>query len=273
MGAFYGALSALSIGVSDFFGRRVVAAATPITAAAIMQIFAAALSVVGLAVVDSAYDHGDVAIGAASGLGMAGGLACYYRGLERSSSAVVAPLVATLSALIPYTYTLIRGEPAKALGVVGAVAALVGLLLITSGGTARNVRTGLTWGVLAGCNYGFGLTVVIEASAASGAWPAVSQRAVAFVVLVVVAAGVGVPVAPPAGVRGLAVVGGVLGGLVSIFYLLGVQADARPAVVTAAMFPVPSVVIGYLFYRDEVTPSQIAGIAVVLAGVSLVVTT
>ena len=56
-----------------------------------------------------------------------------------------------------------------------------------------------------------------------------------------------------------------------MFYLLGVQADATPAVVTASMFPAVTVVVGRFVYHDMVTRRQLLGIVVVLAGVSAVV--
>ena len=109
MGALLGSLTALGIGGSDMFGRRVTAATSPVTASAVMQLFAALLSLVAITFVSSEWIWRDVWVGAVSGLGMGSGLACYFGGLQRSSSAVVAPIVATLSAVIPYLYTLVRG--------------------------------------------------------------------------------------------------------------------------------------------------------------------
>ena len=71
------------------FGRRVTAATSPVTASAVMQLFAALLSLVAITFVSSEWLWGDVWLGAVSGLGMGSGLACYFGGLERSSSAVL----------------------------------------------------------------------------------------------------------------------------------------------------------------------------------------
>ncbi|MCP3854552.1 MAG: EamA family transporter [Actinomycetia bacterium] len=60
---------------------------------------------------------------------------------------------------------------------------------------------------------------------------------------------------------------GTLSGLVTVFYLLGVQADATAAVVTASMFPAFSVGIGWLFFHDHVGRIQIGGVVLVLLGV------
>ncbi|MDH3193751.1 MAG: DMT family transporter [Acidimicrobiia bacterium] len=274
MGALFGGLSALFIGFSDLFGRRVMGASSATTAAVTMQFVAIFSSFASMLVVASAFGWRDIIIGALSGLGMGTGLAMYYGGIARSSSTVVAPLVGVMSAVIPYGYTLITGARPSATAIAGAIVAFGGLVLITAGkakGRAAFVRTGLMWGFASGLGYGFGLSVIIEASSDSGAWPAVSQRLIAFLLMVVVARGISAPVIAPAGVRVSAVTAGILAGLTTIFYLIGVQADAPPAVVTASMFPAASVAIGKIFYGDPVTRLQALGIGIVLLGVAGVV--
>lgn len=273
MGAFWGSLSALFIGFSDLFGRRVVVHSTVLTAAVSMQFVGIFSSLAAIVLVSSEFRWGDVTLGGLSGLGLGTGLACYYGGLSRSSSTVVAPVVATLSAVIPFGYTVVTGDTASALALAGAMVAFVGLAMITAGGTsATRVRTGLLWGLLSGLGYGFGLSVVIEVSADSGAWPAVSQRVAAFVMLGAIAVRTAQPLIPPAGLRVAALWAGAFAGLTTVFYLLGVQANATAAVITASMFPAASVAIGHAFYRDPVSRLQLVGLGVVLAGVAAVVT-
>jgi drug/metabolite transporter (DMT)-like permease len=272
MGAVFGSLTAISIGFSDILGRRVSNATSPVTAAGVMQLFAGLSALAAGLFVSSELLWGDVGRGAISGLGMAVGLSCYYRGVERSSSAVVAPLVATLSAVIPYGYTLVGGTSPTALALLGALVALAGLLLITLGGASiERVRSGVRWGLASGLGYGIGLTIVIDTSSESGIWPSVSQRVTALALLVLVAFGLGVERVPPPGLRALTAAAGAVAGLSTVFYIAGVQIDAQPAVVTASMFPAASVLGGWVFYEDEVSPTQTVGIGVVLAGVAGVV--
>ena len=272
MGALLGSLTALGIGGSDMFGRRVTAATSPVTASAVMQLFAALLSLLAITFVSSEWIWRDVWVGAVSGLGMGSGLACYFGGLQRSSSAVVAPVVATLSAVIPYLYTLVRGTSPTAVALLGALAALAGLLLVTASGSSRErVRAGLVWGLASGLSYGFALTVVIETSSDSGVWPSVSQRLVAVVLMLSLATSLKVPRVPPAGLRLAAALAGFFAGATSLSYIAGVQIDAQPTVVTAGLFPIASVAGGHVFYGDEVTSIQVVGIAVALAGVTAIV--
>ncbi|MEJ7799350.1 MAG: hypothetical protein WKF60_02450 [Ilumatobacter sp.] len=271
MGAFFGALSAVSIGLTDLFGRHVVNRRGSLVAAMIIQAVATVASVSALLVIASRFDIGDVVIGAVSGVGLGIGLACYLGGLVRSSSAVVSPVVATMSSVIPFGYAVARGSSASPWALVGAAVAIGGLLMITAGGgPVRDVETGLRWALASGLGYGFGLSVAIEASAASGAWPAVAQRAVAFVLMagLVVRSHGGVPIV---GVRTFGAAAGIFAAASTVFYLLGVQADATPAVVTASMFPAATVTIGALVFGDRVNRTQVIGVSVVLAGVAAVV--
>lgn len=227
MGIVYGALTALSIGLADLFGRRAVNARGPIVAGAIVQSVAILTSFAAVGLVASEFVWSDIVIGLASGIGLGVGLWGYFSGLERSSSTVVAPVVATMSAVLPYAYAVIRGAAPTALAVVGAGVALVGLVVITLGGGRTDaMAAGLRFGAVSGLGYGFGLSVVIEATDASGAWPSVGQRIAAFALMVVIASRLQIDVRPPAGLRLVATAGGVSSG-------------CRPSSTSSASGPMP----------------------------------
>ncbi|MEM9565478.1 MAG: EamA family transporter [Actinomycetota bacterium] len=271
MGALFGSLGALSIGLSDLFGRRVVLASSALTATVAMQFVAFLTSLVATLLDQGAASVADLTIGAVSGIGLGIGLSFYYGGLQRSSAAVVAPLVATLAAVIPFAVTAITGAPPSAAALVGAAIAVAGLGLITAGGSASGVRAGLLWGTVSGLGYGIGTAVLTEVSASAGQWPAVSQRVAAFVLLAAVATGRGRSIVAPAGYRVAAVLAGALAGLTTIFIILGVASDPRATVVTVSMFPAASVAVGWLVFRDAVSRLQVVGLVAVLAGVAAVV--
>lgn len=272
MGALLGALSALSIGISDYFTRRVVRVSTALTGALALSVVAIATSALAVAVFGSTMRLADLGIGALSGLGLGVGLATYYAGMTRSSATVVTPIVAVLSAVLPFLFTLVRGASASGWAITGAVVAFLGLALITTGGPAHHVRPGVTWGLISGIAYGFGLAVVIDASSGAGAWPAVGQRLASTSIVLGLVAARGAPTMPPVGMRGVALAGGVFAGVSTVLYLAGVEADPATAVITSSMFPVASVAIGRVAFGDPVSRSQAAGIAVVLAGVVAVTT-
>ncbi|NNF53125.1 MAG: DMT family transporter [Acidimicrobiales bacterium] len=268
MGVVFGLLAALSIGLSDLFGRRVVHRTGPISAAVPMQALAFLTSAVTLVFISSEWSAGDLIIGLLSGVGLGAGLGCYFAGLNRASSALVAPPVATLSAVVPLAYSVLRGSSPSVLSWLGTAVCLTGLVLITVGSRrSASVAVGLLWGVLSGLGYGFGLSIVLEASDASGSWPAVSQRFAAFFLLLGIARRRGTAAVPPVDLRLWAVLAGVMAGLSTVFYLLGVAVDETSAVVAASLFPAVSVVVGRRIYGDEVRVTQAIGVGVVIIGV------
>ena len=272
MGALFGALTALCIGLSDLFGRRVVAARGAVATVMAIQAVAAVVSAATLLVISSTFDLGDVLIGAVSGLGFGVGLGCYFGGLARSTSTVVSPIVATLSAVVPFTYAVGRGAAVSGWSVAGAVVAIGGLLLITvGGGRVAHVAVGSRWALVSGLGYGVGLSIMIEVSEASGAWPALAQRATAFVLMVAVAVRSTGGVPTLGGMRLAVLVAGAFAAMSTVFYLFGVQADTTPAVVTASMFPAVTIAIGRAFYGDTVSRPQLFGLLVVLVGIAGVV--
>jgi drug/metabolite transporter (DMT)-like permease len=272
VGALFGSLSALFIGISDLYARRVVRASSALTTAATLQIVAIFVSLASVAALGGTFLATDLYIGLGSGLGLGVGMATYYEGMHRSSATVVSPMVAVLSALIPLIYTVINGASASAFALAGAAISIVGLLMITiGGGTARHVRTGLWWGAVSGVAYGIGFAIIIECSDDAGAWPAFSQRLAAAALLCTLALRNKLPVVPPVGLRVAGLIGGLFIGLTTVCYLIGIRADATAAVVTSSMFPAASVAIGRVFFHDAVSRLQALGIAVVLAGVAGVV--
>ena len=268
MGVVFGLLTALAIGASDLFGRRIVHAQGAITAAVPMQLFGVITALGALVVVESQASTPDLIYGALSGLGFATGLGCYYTGLSKASSAIIAPMVAMLSSVLPFTYSVVRGETPSAITLIGAATCLVGLAIITINRSQLGVDwVALRWGTLSGLGYATGLIMLIDVSDESGLWPGVVQRAAAFVALAAVAVLIKVPVQPLPSLRLPAVLAGIAVGFSSIFLLIGLELDPTPTVVTASVFPAVSVMVGLFVYQDEVRRSQWVGIAVVILGI------
>ena len=272
MGAFWGGLAAIGIGVSDLFGRRIVIAASAVTAALVLQVMGVVAALALVPVVPSRFGWADGGWGAVSGLGLATGLGCYYGGLARSTSTIVSPIVATLSAVIPYVYAVARGGEVSALAVVGAAVSFVGLAVIAGGviDPAR-LRAGMAWGTVSGLGYGFGIGALVEVSDAGGAWPAVFQRMAAVAALGIVARIGAHRLTPPPGLTWHGLAGGIAVGLTSVFILIGFEVDAPAAVVATSLFPIATVMVGVLAYGDRLVLRQAIGIAIALAGVVAVV--
>ncbi len=284
MGALLGIAAAVCIGTGDVLARRVVARFHVASLSVVVQSVAMVLSLAIAIALGDGWIHRDAAIGAASGLGIGVGMAAYFQAMTASNAAVTSPVVATLSAVVPYTYTVARGAVPSAVAAGGAALALLGLIVISTPGRGMDlrgdqVRRGLVFGTISGLGYGFGLSVVIEADAAAGMWPTVTQRLVAALMMI--------PLARVARVRWLplrdgespwrsralrrTVLSGLIGGLSTVLYLAGVQIDAQPTVVGASAFPAASVLGGWWLLGDGVSARQVVGVIVTLAGIALIV--
>ena len=102
MGALLGALSAMSVGGSEMFGRK-GSLVVGVLAVGVVSQGMAAMTALVLAVLLSGEVLGpDLARGALSGLGFGVGMVTYLGGVLRSSSTVVSPLVATMTVVIPF---------------------------------------------------------------------------------------------------------------------------------------------------------------------------
>lgn len=272
MGALLGTLSAIAIGISDLFGRRAVRAGGALAGAAVVSLFAIVSSAAAVLLLGTSATGTDLVLGAVSGVGLGLGLLLYYGGIVRSSSSVVSPVVAAMSAIIPFGWAIVAGARPSALAYAGAVVTIAGVVGITvGGGGAAHVLVGLRWGLVSGLAYGTGFAVVLETSADAGAWPALWQRIAATAVLGTVAVHRRVAVAPPAGARATAAIGGLLAGLTTVLYLAGARFDPTATVITSSMFPAASVAVGWAFFGDHVTRAQVMAIGVMLAGVAAVV--
>ena len=272
IGALFGVLAALLIGLGDLFGRRVSIRSSPITSMAAMQCVAAVTLIISLLFWSRTPNGADLLLGAISGLGAATGLCCYYMGLRKESSAVMAPLVAVIATVVPVLWALTIGIEVSYLSAVGVLIALIGLVLVTSDGRIQpNVKEGAIWGVASGLGYGLGFAALLNVTTIGGTWVLVSQRLIAFAIMIPVATVAKAVITPPKGARIAALTGGICAGATSIAFFVGIQFDQLPTVVAMSLFPVFSVLVGRLFFKDQVTIRQVCGIALAVMGTGVVV--
>ena len=272
MGALFGLLASLSITSMEFFSRKITNEVGPIVAAAAGSLIAAVITV-GIALVGGGDLIGrDLLLGAGSGLGFGLGLSTYLHGLRISSSAVIGPTVASLSALIPFGYAAISDDAPPVLGYLGAALAVVGLILVTVGGSAAsNVAGGLPVGIISGLGYGIGTLLLINVTEESGSWPIASQRTAAFAAIAIFALIRRRPVLPPIRFAGHAGAAGVIAAMASLFLLAGLTINPAATSVTAAVYPATSVAAGRTFFGDAVTRVQVLGLVVVILGTIAIV--
>lgn len=223
-------------------------------------------------VVSSSFIGRDVFRGLISGLILAVGLAIVYRAMADSSSAIAAPTAAVLAALVPLVWDLIGGTRLSGLETLGCLIALASLVLTTvNPALGDRVRAGLSLSLVGGVLFGISIVVAADTSEASGAWPAVSQRAGGFMLMAVLAKMRRVPVLLPAGVRRFGVAGGIAGALGMVCWIVGSQiGDVGTVSVVGSTYPAVVVVLASRFDDDQVRWWQGLGIAGAIAGSALI---
>jgi len=272
MGALLGLLTSFSITSTEIFSRRITNEIGPIVATSIVSLVAAITTVVVALATDGTIIARDMILGGLSGICFGVGMATYFEGLRISSSAVMGPTVASLSALIPFGWAAVSDAAPPLLGYVGAAAAVVGLLLVTTGGAAAsNVRGGLPFGLASGTGYGVGTSLLIDVSDSAGSWPLVSQRVIAFALIAGFAMARRRPLVPPGRFVVEGTIAGTVSGTSSVLLLAGLTANPAAASITATLFPAWSVAAGRVLFKDSVSRIQVLGMMVVIGGTIAIV--
>jgi len=214
--------------------------------------------------------------GLAAGVGTIGGLLLSYESYRRGKLGVVAPIVATQGA-IAAVLAVATGEP-LGVGAGMALAVIVlGVVIVAGGepaeehaerGRERRSLVAPLVALAGAASFGFGLF------SASQVGDDLNPFWVAFLPRVLGLAAVVVPVALWGGMRlprpvwPLAAVGGALevSGLVA--FVVAARDDAAVAAVMSSQFAIVTALGGYLLWGERIGRVQVAGVALVLAGVA-----
>ena len=269
-----GALSAIFIGISDTFGRASARRADAVSHVSTQMFVGFFVALVMTQIVDSTFLVPDLVSGAISGVFVGVGLSIVYKAMAESSSAVTAPVAGVVVALLPLGWdVLFGGARLGALAGVGCAVAIGSLVLVTYNPRLGKgvVRSGLLLALTGGVFFGLAVIFAGDTSAESGVWPAVSQRALAFLAMVVIARRRSIPIFLPKRVMTLGVFGGITGAFGMAALIVGSQqGDLGTVSVVGATYPAVIVVLSTLFDDDEMRWWQGVGVAGAIAGTALI---
>jgi drug/metabolite transporter (DMT)-like permease len=278
LGVPLGLGSGLCWGTADFFGgiqsRRLPALSVTVwSQAAGALALAAALAVQGRPPTPSGFAWG-LAAGAGSGFA----LLLFYRGLAEGAMSVVAP-IAACGAVIPVLAAPLRGELPSGLGVLGIVAAVAGVVLVSrtpDPGQHRSGRPARVPAMALGAALGFGLYFVFvdagtATAGASPLWVVAGGRTSSLLVLVTIAlAGRHAEATWP----GRRIVPVALIGIADtsanlLFALAATSGNLAVVGVLGSLYPVATVVLARWLLRERLSAGQNVGVLLALAGVGL----
>ncbi len=267
-----GVLAAVLVGVSDTLGRSTTRRANAVSHVATAMAIGIVIAVVASLVLGSQWRWDDMINGGLSGLLVAGGLGVMYRGMAESSAAVVSPIAAVFAALIPLVWDIISGlRPGQQVS-IGCAVAITSLALTTfNPDLGDRVKPGVLYGIVAGLLFGAGVIFVADTAEASGAWPAVAQRVIGFVLMASVARRQKLPVFLPGNLRSLGLLSGLFGTLGMVSWVVGAQkGDLGTVSVAGSMFPAVVAVLSATFDDDQLRWWQGIGIFGAIAGMALI---
>jgi len=276
MSVLLSVLAALLYGIADFSGGFASRGSRLANVLVVSQIAGASLALAFILVQGSPLpDLGALAWSLAAGLSGLVGLLLLYRGIATGVVAIVSPVSALVSALLPAAFGLLRGERPSALALVGATLCLPALLLLSweAGGAVdpRRTRKSLLQGLAAGAGFGGFFIFLSLTKGQSGLWPVFAARLASLVLVVVfvLARGGKKSLAPgdlaPALAAGLADMGA------NITFLLATRLGLLSVVsVISSLFPAPTVILARVFMKERIPARRIAGLGLALAGVALI---
>jgi drug/metabolite transporter (DMT)-like permease len=218
---------------------------------------------------------GDILLGGAAGIAGLWGIVLLYKGLSQGTMAVVAPITAVTSALIPIAAGLLRGERPAPFALIGAFCAVAAIGLVSlsprEGHTRITVST-VRLALLAGACFGAFFVVLGLAHDDAGAWPLIGVRASSISVglFFLLRSGASLRM-PGGGFRALLISAGLGDSLANGFYLLAVQLGALSVIAPiAALYPASTVLLALFVEKERIRGIQLAGLG--LAALALVLT-
>lgn len=277
MAVVFALCSAATYGIGDFCGGMAARRVSATTVLLWSHMLGLALLVAAAPFVGGSADGHDLAVGALGGLGGAAGVGLLYKGLSVGPMSVVAPITALLAAAVPVVAGVIQGDRPGGGVVVGMVAALAAIVLVSAEG-GGNLRPsdlhGVSFALGAGLGFGLFFVALSYTSEGSGIWPLVASRTASVTVVGGLAVvGLVSRSAPAAGARAFTAVAGALDAAANVLYLLAVREGLLSVVsVLAALYPVGTVVLARIVLKERFATLQRVGMVIALPAAVLMAT-
>ena len=276
MASLLALLSSAMWGTADFFAGRLSKKHNPFAVLGFSQVFGLLVGVL-IVVISGSYQgkvlgfDGYLIPGVLAGLFGYIGLACLYEGLSTGRMGVVSP-ISSLSTVIPLAYALITGDVLSTITLFGVVIALVGVFCASGPELSQGLPIKpllLALGAAAG--FGLALTFIAIGSQSSALLTMVSMRGATFFVTISLAIKFkttgnfdkkALPVLFFIGVADF--IANLLLGIATTKGLVSV------AMVFGSLYPIATAVLAYKFLQERLQRVQYVGIALAVAGVSII---
>ena len=276
MASLLALLSSAMWGTADFFAGRLSKKHHPFAVLGFSQVYGLLVGIL-IVVVSGSYQgkalgfDGYLIPGALAGLFGYIGLACLYEGLSTGRMGVVSP-ISSLSTVIPLAYALITGDVLSAITLVGVAIALIGVFCASGPELSQGLPIKpllLALGAAAG--FGLALTFIAIGSQSSALLTMVSMRATTFFVTISLAIKFKTTGNFDKKTMPLLIFIGAADFIANL--LLGIATTkglVSVAMVFGSLYPIATAVLAYKFLQESLQRVQYVGIALAVAGVSII---
>ena len=276
MASLLALLSSAMWGTADFFAGRLSKKHNPFAVLGFSQVYGLLVGIF-IVVVSGSYQgkalgfDGYLIPGALAGLFGYIGLACLYEGLSTGRMGVVSP-ISSLSTVIPLAYALITGDVLSAITLLGVVIALIGVFCASGPELSQGLPIKpllLALGAAAG--FGLALTFIAIGSQSSALLTMVSMRATTFFVTISLAIKFRTTGNFDKKAMSLLFFIGAADFIANL--LLGIATTkglVSVAMVFGSLYPIATAVLAYKFLQERLQRVQYVGIALAVAGVSII---
>lgn len=215
-----------------------------------------------------------------AGLGVIGGLACFYRALATGTMSVVAPIAAS-GVVIPVLAGVLGGDQLGVAQAVGMVAAVVGVVLASRQPAAgaphvdrRAHRDSVILALVAACAFGSYFLLAHIGARGGVAWLLLLAHVTSVggvVAAIALAPSLALAAKPHRRDLGLLAFAGVLDFAATGLYGVANRTGALSIVAVAgSLYPVATVLLARSVLRERVSRAQALGIGLALTGVALI---
>ena len=281
--AALGTFAALVFGAADFLGGLAAKRSHPVLVTATVAFTGLVVLVLVLPFVPGRWSPEAALWGGLSGVAGALAIALLYACLAIGPMSILSPLTAVVSALVPLTVGLARGEQLGTLGYVGLGLALVAVVLVgfvPEKGAVRPTPAGVLMAVGSGAMIGTFLVLIDQAPDDSGLVPLLWNRGVNGLLMLGAtgflalryrySARTGTARTLTTGGLRLAMFGGVVDAVANSLLLLGVRiGDLSVIGVLTALYPAGTILLAASVLKERIAPVQWTGLAVALAATGL----
>jgi drug/metabolite transporter (DMT)-like permease len=269
-------ISSILWGTADFEGGRLSRKHAPIAVVGFSQVLGLIFGLF-LMLVTGAWNakalgsDGYLVPGIFAGLFGYFGLFCLYEGLSTGRMGVVSP-ISSMGAVVPLTYALLNGDVLSTITSIGVVLALVGVFCASGPELSQGLPIKpLLFGLGAAFGFGTALTSMSIGSQSSALMAMVSMRGATFFVTIALAIKFRTTGSFTKKEYPTLIFIGVADFVANV--LLGVACTkglVSIAMVLGSLFPIATALLAFKFLHERLHKVQYVGIALAVAGVSLI---